>query len=51
MSYAPGHPETGTTHQDTAFTGSDLSVGSVLLGAVLLVAGIAAVISRLVKGR
>jgi hypothetical protein len=42
--YAPPAPQPGGTHGGgTAFTGSDLTIGAVLLG-VLVVAGLAALI-------
>lgn len=48
MSYAPAHPSTPPPlpHRDTAFTGADLTAGSVLLAATVVVAAIAHIIRK-----
>ena len=44
--YAPPPPDPGGTHGGTAFTGSDVSVGIVLLVALVVIGAVALLVSR-----
>jgi hypothetical protein len=44
--YAPPPPDPGGTHGGTAFTGSNVSMGLVLLAALVVVGGVALLVSR-----
>lgn len=44
--YAPPEPDAGGTHGGTAFTGSDVSIGMVLLVALVVIGAVALLVSR-----
>ena len=46
LAYAPPPPDPGGSHGGTAFTGSDVSLGMVLLVALVVIGATALVVSR-----